>query len=97
MIPEQPTQPHYPNTYHHIPVHRVFTLKELRQLSHMTVDQIASELDITHATLYAWEKGTTQIPILRLRDLLVLYKATTKDVNWEHLFNQIEKNKRGDD
>lgn len=89
-------QPIYHPVYHPYP-QRLFTLKELRQLSHMTVDTIATKMDVTPATLFAWESGKTQIPLSRLRELLVIYKVSAKDLDWDHIFNQIEKNKRRDD
>lgn len=89
-------QPIYHPVYHPYP-QRLFTLKELRQLSHMTVDTIATKMDVTSATLFAWESGKTQIPLSRLRELLVIYNVSAKDLDWDHIFNQIEKNKRRDD
>lgn len=75
---------------------RTFTLKQLRLLSTMTAEQIAKEINVTRATLYAWEKGITQVPLIKLRDLLQLYNVTTQDLNWDHIFEQIDKQKEKD-
>lgn len=72
---------------------RVFTLKELRIMSKLTIDQIVAEMGISKVTLHAWEKGTTAIPLPRLNTLLQLYKATSDDLDWEQTLQDIERYK----
>ncbi len=67
-----------------------YNLKELRQESNLTVKVIIEELNVTKATLYAWENGTTQIPLLQLKALLSLYGANINDLNWDQIFEQLE-------
>lgn len=78
------------STYIQRIIMKTYNLTELRKKSKLTVKSITSELSITKATLYAWENGTTQIPLLSLKRLLEIYGVTMKDLDWDSIFNNLE-------
>lgn len=63
---------------------QVYSLRQLRKLSDLTVEQIAKAMQTTPRTIYLWENGESAISAINLQKLMALYRA-------DALVSQIDK------
>lgn len=71
-----------------------YTLRECRQLSLKTVEEIMDEMSISKQALYMWENGTNLIPLNQLYRLIQYYGFTMADVDFEDILLQVENKKK---
>lgn len=62
----------------------LYTLREARKRSLLSVDEVAKKLGKNSRTIYSWEKGVNKPRMKQLLRLLEVYELTIEDIYFEN-------------
>ena len=67
-----------------------YSLRECRQLSLISSDEVASHMGISRQTLYYWENGNRLIPLNQIIKLADLYDIPLNHIDLRHIAQTYE-------